>query len=42
MGVGWEDPQAPAAVYRPLTNVYVENGSVVIAAITSCTNTSHP
>ena len=40
--VGTEDPSAPAAAYRPLRNGYVENGSVVIAAITSCTNTSNP
>jgi aconitate hydratase len=40
--VGTEDPTAPAAAYRPLRNGYIENGSVVIAAITSCTNTSNP
>jgi aconitate hydratase len=40
--VGAEDPSAPAAAYRPLRNGYVEHGSVVIAAITSCTNTSNP
>jgi aconitate hydratase len=40
--VGVEDPSAPAAAYRPLRHGYVENGSVVIAAITSCTNTSNP
>ncbi len=42
VGVGSEDPNAPAAAYRPLRDGYVENGSVVIAAITSCTNTSNP
>ena len=40
--VGTEDPNAPAAAYRPLRHGYVEDGSVVIAAITSCTNTSNP
>ena len=34
--------RAPAAAYRPLRHGYVEDGSVVIAAITSCTNTSNP
>jgi aconitate hydratase len=42
MAVGSEDPSAPSAAYRPLRNGYVEHGSVVIAAITSCTNTSNP
>ncbi|WP_422930784.1 aconitate hydratase AcnA [Singulisphaera sp. PoT] len=40
--VGVEDPTAPAAAYRPLRGGYIGNGSVVIAAITSCTNTSNP
>jgi aconitate hydratase len=40
--VGVEDPTAPSAAYRPLREGYIENGSVVIAAITSCTNTSNP
>ncbi len=40
--VGAEDPTAPSAAYRPLRHGYVEHGSVVIAAITSCTNTSNP
>jgi aconitate hydratase len=40
--VGAEDPHAPAAAYRPLQNGYINHGSVVIAAITSCTNTSNP
>jgi aconitate hydratase len=40
--VGSEDPTAPSAAYRPLRHGYVEDGSVVIAAITSCTNTSNP
>ena len=40
--VGSEDPSAPAAAYRPLRHGYIEHGSVVIAAITSCTNTSNP
>jgi aconitate hydratase len=40
--VGVEDPTAPAAAYSPLRAGYITNGSVVIAAITSCTNTSNP
>ena len=40
--VGSEDPDAPAAAYRPLRQGYIGHGSVVIAAITSCTNTSNP
>jgi aconitate hydratase len=40
--VGVEDPTAPAAAYSPLREGYVTHGSVVIAAITSCTNTSNP
>ena len=40
--VGVEDPTAPAAAYRPLRAGYITHGSVVIAAITSCTNTSNP
>ena len=40
--VGAEDPNAPAAAHRPLRHGAVEHGSVVIAAITSCTNTSNP
>jgi len=40
--VGVEDPDAPAAAYRPLRSGYIGHGSVVIAAITSCTNTSNP
>ncbi len=40
--VGSEDPSAPAAAYRPLRHGYITHGSVVIAAITSCTNTSNP
>ena len=40
--VGAEDPTAPAAAYRPLRAGYITHGSVVIAAITSCTNTSNP
>ncbi|AGA30626.1 aconitate hydratase AcnA [Singulisphaera acidiphila] len=42
MAVGVEDPTAPAAAYSPLRGGYITNGSVVIAAITSCTNTSNP
>jgi len=42
MAVGVEDPTAPAAAYRPLRSGYITHGSVVIAAITSCTNTSNP
>ena len=40
--VGVEDPTAPSAAYRPLRAGYIAHGSVVIAAITSCTNTSNP
>ena len=40
--VGVEDPHAPSAAYRPLRSGYIGHGSVVIAAITSCTNTSNP
>ncbi len=40
--VGSEDPEAPSAAYRPLRQGFIDNGSVVIAAITSCTNTSNP
>ena len=40
--VGVEDPSAPAAAYHPLNAGYIGHGSVVIAAITSCTNTSNP
>ncbi len=40
--VGAEDPTAPSAAYRPLKGGYIDHGSVVIAAITSCTNTSNP
>jgi aconitate hydratase len=40
--VGVEDPEAPAAHYSPLRSGYIGHGSVVIAAITSCTNTSNP
>ena len=40
--VGGEDPSAPSAHYRPLRGGFVTHGSVVIAAITSCTNTSNP
>ncbi|MEW4571186.1 aconitate hydratase [Tautonia sp. JC769] len=41
---GTEDPQAPAAQTHPLRNGngHLTHGSVVIAAITSCTNTSNP
>ncbi len=39
---GSEDPTAPAAGYHPLRDGYITHGSVVIAAITSCTNTSNP
>ena len=40
--VGGEDPTSPHAAYRPLRGGYITHGSVVIAAITSCTNTSNP
>ncbi len=41
-GVGSEDPEAPHALTQPLRLGGVGHGSVVIAAITSCTNTSNP
>ena len=34
--------RSPSAAYRPLRAGYITHGSVVIAAITSCTNTSNP
>jgi len=42
--VGVEDPESPAAEHHPAVNIKrdLRNGSVVIAAITSCTNTSNP
>lgn len=40
--VGVEDPTAPSAAFRGLRNGHLTHGSVVIAAITSCTNTSNP
>ncbi|WZO97570.1 aconitate hydratase [Isosphaeraceae bacterium EP7] len=40
--VGSEDPFAPSAAVRPLRSGVIDHGSVVIAAITSCTNTSNP
>jgi aconitate hydratase len=40
--VGTEDPTSPDAAYRPLRSGFIAHGSVVIAAITSCTNTSNP
>jgi len=41
IAAGQEDPTSPAA--RPTKGgAQIENGSVVIAAITSCTNTSNP
>jgi aconitate hydratase len=42
--IALEDPQAPAAQKTTDDNVFEElhDGSVVIAAITSCTNTSNP
>jgi len=40
--VGVEDPTSPSAAYSPLRSGYITHGSVVIAAITSCTNTSNP
>jgi aconitate hydratase len=39
---GAEDPDSPAAAYHPLRGGFITHGSVVIAAITSCTNTSNP
>jgi aconitate hydratase len=42
VGVGAEDPHAPAAEEHPLGLGHLRDGSVVIAAITSCTNTSNP
>ena len=40
--VGAEDPAAPAAASHVLGAAMIDHGSVVIAAITSCTNTSNP
>ena len=40
--VGAEDPTSPAATEHPLQQGQIGHGSVVIAAITSCTNTSNP
>jgi aconitate hydratase len=40
--IGVEDPGAPAAAHRRLRVGSLQHGSVVIAAITSCTNTSNP
>ncbi len=42
MSPGTEDPASPAALRHPLRKGGIDNGSVVIAAITSCTNTSNP
>jgi aconitate hydratase len=42
IAVGAEDPTSPEAAYRPLRSGFITHGSVVIAAITSCTNTSNP
>jgi aconitate hydratase len=39
---GAEDPHSPAAEEHVLSNGHLTHGSVVIAAITSCTNTSNP
>ena len=39
---GAEDPHSPAATEQPLRHGQITHGSVVIAAITSCTNTSNP
>jgi aconitate hydratase len=39
---GQEDPNAPAAHKHVALNGHLDHGSVVIAAITSCTNTSNP
>jgi aconitate hydratase len=40
--VGVEDPKAPAAQKVTHAGAQLRHGSVVIAAITSCTNTSNP
>jgi len=40
--VGTEDPHSPAAAIHPPQDGGIGHGSVVIAAITSCTNTSNP
>jgi aconitate hydratase len=40
--VGVEDPTAPSASLHPLREASIDHGAVVIAAITSCTNTSNP
>ena len=42
VAAGTEDPTAPAAQEQILRSGQVQHGSVVIAAITSCTNTSNP
>ena len=42
VGIGAEDPTSPAANKHPLRKGGIDHGSVVIAAITSCTNTSNP
>jgi aconitate hydratase len=39
---GQEDPTSPAAQRHIEMNGHLDHGSVVIAAITSCTNTSNP
>ena len=39
---GAEDPTSPAAKKHASGNGALQHGSVVIAAITSCTNTSNP
>lgn len=42
MAVGSEDPHSPAASKHDTQNTRISHGAVVIAAITSCTNTSNP
>ena len=40
--IGAEDPHSPSAAAHIRGNGHLQHGSVVIAAITSCTNTSNP
>jgi aconitate hydratase len=42
VAAGQEDPTSPAAQRHVEMNGHLDHGSVVIAAITSCTNTSNP
>jgi len=42
VAAGQEDPSSPAALRHVELNGHLDHGSVVISAITSCTNTSNP